>query len=67
MKPVIEKEPIWMYLDTYAALLYKSGNLEEALIYADKAIAAGEEEKQEDISSTKDLRAKIEKAINSRE
>jgi thioredoxin-related protein len=66
MKQVIGAEPIWMYLDTYAALLYKSGNLEEALQYADKALQAGEQEKQEDMSSTKELREKIRKSIEGR-
>ena len=60
MKMVIEKEPIWMYLDTYAALLYKAGKLDEALIWVDKAIAAGDQEGQEDISSTKELKKMIE-------
>jgi thioredoxin-related protein len=59
MKPVIEAEPIWMYLDTYASLLFKTGNLEEALKYADLAIAAGKQEQQEDISETEKLREKI--------
>jgi thioredoxin-related protein len=67
MKPVIDAEPIWMYLDTYAALLYKTGNLQQALNYSNKAIAAGEQEKQEDISSTKELREKIIKEMPAKE
>jgi thioredoxin-related protein len=63
MKTVIEDHPIWMYLDTYAALLFKSGNLEEALKYADLAIETGKQEGQKDISSTKELREKIKEAM----
>ncbi len=63
MRQVIDEEPIWMYLDTYAALLYKSGDLEEALKYAEIAIEAGEKEGQKDISGTKELRDKILAAI----
>lgn len=64
MKPVIEAEPVWMYLDTYAALLYKSGDLQEALKYADQAIEAGRKADEEDISSTEELRENIVKAMN---
>jgi len=64
MKPVIEAEPDWMYLDTYAALLYKSGNLEEALKYAELAIEAGIKEEQDDISETKALRDKIQAELD---
>ncbi len=65
MAKVIEAEPIWMFIDTYAALLYKSGRLEDALKYADLAIAAGIEE-GEDVKETRDLREKIIKAMESR-
>lgn len=46
-------------LDTYAALLYKTGQKDKALSAAQKAIAVGEENK-EDVSSTKELLQKIE-------
>jgi len=64
MKEVIDDQPTWMYLDTYAALLYKSGDLQKALKYADLAIEAGKNEEQKDITSTEELRKKIEEAIN---
>jgi thioredoxin-related protein len=63
MKVVIEQQPIWMYLDTYAALLYKSGNLDEALKYSDIAIDTGEKAGEKDVSTTKELKEKIEKAM----
>jgi len=44
MKKVVADEPGYAYLDTYAALLYKNGQKEEALDHAARAIAAGEAE-----------------------
>lgn len=41
MKPVIEKKPEYPTMDTYAALLYKSGQYADAKVYAEKAIALG--------------------------
>ena len=41
MKLVIEKKPEYPTMDTYAALLYKSGQYVEAKIYAEKAVALG--------------------------
>ncbi|MGE3800672.1 MAG: DUF255 domain-containing protein [Candidatus Kapaibacterium sp.] len=59
MKVGLEKEPDnWMYIDTYAALLYKTGNLVEAEKQARKAIQLGEE-KGDDVSETKKLLEKI--------
>ena len=59
MKVGLAKEPDnWMYIDTYAALLYKTGNLVEAEKQAQKAIELGEE-KGEDVSDTKKLLEKI--------
>ena len=59
MKPVLEAEPEnWMYIDTYAALLYKTGNPAEAEKQARKAIRIGEEE-GDDVSGTKELLEKI--------
>lgn len=46
-------------MDTYAALLYKSGQKDKASAAAKKAIAVGEENK-EDVSTTKELLLKIE-------
>ena len=41
MKRVVEMDPQYMYLDTYAALLFKSGDHDQALQWADKAIEVG--------------------------
>lgn len=41
MKQVTDKEPTYAYLDTYAALLYKTGNRKKAEKIAIEAIAAG--------------------------
>ena len=51
MKEVTTEEPNYMYLDTYAFLLSKSGDLPEAKRIAEKAIAAAKVEGE----STKDL------------
>lgn len=58
MQKVVEKEPQYAYLDTYASLLYKTGNLKEAETWANKAIAAGKE-KGDDVSATATLLEKI--------
>lgn len=59
MKPVIAAEPDnWMYIDTYAALLYKTGDLANAEKYARKAIQIGEEA-GDDVTETKNLLQKI--------
>ncbi len=44
MQEVTTEEPTYMYLDTYAFLLSKSGNLPEAKRIAEKAIAAAKVE-----------------------
>ena len=62
MKKVIETDPQYMHLDTYAALLYKSKNYKEAKIYAKKAIKTGKKSK-EDVKETKELLEKIIKAM----
>lgn len=49
-------------MDTYASLLFKSGRMQEALDWAQKAIDEGTKEKA-DVSSTEALRASIEKAM----
>ena len=59
MKPVLAAEPQnWLYIDTYAALLYKTGNLAEAEKQARKAIRIGRE-KEEDVSATQELLERI--------
>ena len=57
MKKVAEADPFYMYLDTYAALLYKVGSLNEALIWAEKAMAAGKanDENVDETVKLKDL------------
>jgi len=56
MNKVIAAEPKYMYLDTYAALLYKSGKKEEAKQWAQKAITAGKSEGTETESTEKLLK-----------
>lgn len=62
MKAVIEADPQWMSIDTYASLLYKTGSYDDALKYADMAIEAGEKA-GENVSGTRELKEKIEKAM----
>lgn len=61
--PVLKQEPEYNNLDTYAALLYKSGNYVAAKKAAIKAIEAGRQEKKEDISETESLVKKIDAAL----
>lgn len=58
MQNVIEKFPRYMFVDTYAALLYKNGELKNAKRFAKKAIAFGKEEKT-DVKETEELLQKI--------
>ena len=44
MKEVINEEPIYNYLDTYANLMYKSGNKKETKRIAQLAIEAAKKE-----------------------
>ena len=57
MDKVVELDPSYAYLDTYAALLFKNGELDSAKKYALKAIEAG----KEDESDTKETEALLEK------
>ncbi|MFA6570891.1 MAG: DUF255 domain-containing protein [Bacteroidota bacterium] len=61
MKTVTDNAPIYMYLDTYAALLYKSGNIKEAEKSANMALQTGKANK-EDVKETEKLIEKIKKA-----
>ncbi len=54
MKVVTENHPEYMYLDTYAALLYKTKDYTAARNFAELAITDGEKN-GEDVSSTKSL------------
>jgi len=58
MSEVVAVSPKYMLLDTYAALLYKSGDLRKAKLYAETAIEAGKKEK-EDVHETRELLKKI--------
>lgn len=58
MKVAVAKAPRYMFLDTYAAVLFKKGDLNAARDYAQKAIAAGKEEKT-DYKETEALLEKI--------
>jgi len=61
MKNLIEQKPEYAYIDTYAALLFKSGNTKEATKYALKAIKIGKENGDK-IESTQELIKKIAEA-----
>lgn len=54
MASVVESSPLYAYVDTYAALLLKSGNLEEGEKWAKKAIEIAEKD-GEDASGTQEL------------
>jgi thioredoxin 1 len=58
MEKVVKLEPLYMYLDTYAALFYKAGQYDKALSWADKAIEIGKVE-DENVKETEELREKI--------
>lgn len=58
MKPVVALEDSYAYLDTYAALLYKTGDLQEAEKQAKLAIEKGKAS-GEDVSATEELLQKI--------
>lgn len=58
MKRVVELDPQYMYLDTYAALLFRSGKNGAALEWANKAIEVGKAG-GEKVEETEELREKI--------
>lgn len=58
MHGVVTAEPKYAYLDTYAAILYKSGQRKQAEVWANKAIVEGKK-KGEATASTEDLLKKI--------
>lgn len=62
MEQVCKESPNYSRIDTYAALLYKAGDLEEALIQAKKALDYAKGEKT-DASATEELIKSIESAI----
>jgi len=58
MSRVVAVDPLYMYLDTYAALFFKAGRYDEALTWADKAIEQGTAD-EENVEETEALRVKI--------
>ncbi len=62
MKRITEAEPSYAYLDTYAALLYKTTRYEDARKAAEKAIAIAEEN-GENADGTKKLLEQIKSAL----
>jgi len=62
---VLVKKPTYNYFDTYAALLYKTGRLEEARIQAKFAIKIGKAE-GEKTAATEKLLTGIEQALANR-
>ena len=63
MAEVVEADPNYAFMDTYAALLYKIGNYDEALIVAQKAIKIGLEN-DEKVLETEELLENIRKALD---
>ena len=61
MKAVVEKDAAYAHLDTYAALLYKSGNNGDALAWAGRALEKGKADSA-DVKGTEELIAKIKAA-----
>jgi thioredoxin-related protein len=59
MKEVVASEPSYAYLDTYAALCYKTGDLEMGHKWATKAIKVAKEN-DEDPKGTEELMKKFE-------
>lgn len=62
METLTREHPVWMYLDTYAALLYKLGDLEMAEQTALEAIEKGREEKSDRVGETEKLLEEIRTA-----
>lgn len=58
MTPLIDEEAEWMYIDTYAALLYKSGEYDQAEKWARLAIESGKAT-GENVTETETLLSKI--------
>lgn len=62
MGDVVEKSPKYMLLDTYAALLFKNGELKKAKQYAELAISSGKKENEE-VNETESLLKKINASL----
>ncbi|HTY12353.1 MAG TPA: thioredoxin fold domain-containing protein [Bacteroidota bacterium] len=65
MGAAVETRPEYMLLDTYAALLYKNGELKKAKEYAERAIANGKQGK-EDVQETEELLKKINASLEAK-
>jgi thioredoxin-related protein len=66
MEQVVERHPEnYAYIDTYAAVLYKTGRPGEAKPVAEEAIAVGKAA-DEDVSGTEELMEKINQALQER-
>ncbi len=63
MAKVIELDPEYAYLDTYAALLYKNGDFPKAKQYAEAAIEAGKKD-ESNVDDTTALLEKIEASMD---
>lgn len=63
MSNVVVASPKYMLLDTYAALLYKSGDLNRAKQYAELAIETGKKD-NEDVQETEELLKKINTSLD---
>ena len=61
MADVVKVDPTYAYLDTYAALLFKTNQLDDAEKWADKAIAKGQAD-GEKVTGTEELLDKIKAA-----
>jgi thioredoxin 1 len=59
----VKKDETFYNLDTYAALLYKTGNKEKALTYYKKAVKAADKY-GEDPAQQKEMIKKIEKELD---
>gem|GEM_PF-159575 len=62
MKRVVEIKPLYMYIDTYAALLYQTGQYKQARAQAELAIITGKEA-GENVSSTESLLEMIKQKL----
>ncbi|MBR9975808.1 MAG: thioredoxin fold domain-containing protein [Bacteroidetes bacterium] len=62
MKEATDRSPVYAFVDTYAALLFKTGRLKDAEVQARRAIDIGTKAK-EDVASTRELLGKIRAAL----
>lgn len=60
MKGVVDKEPIYLYMDTYAFLLKKAGRIQEAKVIAEKAIKLAKKEGESTKKLEKILQMKVD-------